>query len=161
MGPAFAVIGAVAAVGGTVLSYNAQKKAARASQRQQELQTQRSNRQSIREAQLRRAQALAAAASMGAVGGSAVAGGIASLGSQLGSGLGFSSQMSSLSADIEKYQSRAAMWGAVASMGGSLFQAGGGFGAFGQKSDTSSKAPTAAHHPVPRNTFAPSYGGGR
>jgi hypothetical protein len=64
---------------------------------------------------------------MGALGGSALAGGLGSLGSQLGSGLGFSSQMSGLSADIEKFQNRAATWGAVASMGGSLFQAGGGF----------------------------------
>ncbi len=159
MGPAIAVIGAVAAVGGTVMAYSAQKKAAKAAQRQQELSTQRSNRQSIREAQLRRAQALAAAASMGAMGGSAVAGGIASLGSQLGSGLGFSNQMSALSADIEKYQGKAAMWGAVASMGGNLFQAGGGFSAF-QKADTGSKAPTHSN-PQWANPNLHSFGGGR
>lgn len=127
MGPVAAVIGAVATVGGTVMQYKAQKKAAAASRRQQDLSTQRSNRQSIREAQLQRAQAIAAGASMGALGGSALAGGLGSLGSQLGSGLGFSSQMSGLSADIEKFQQRAATWGAVAGMGGSLFQLGGGF----------------------------------
>ncbi len=127
MGPVAAVIGAVATVGGTVMQYKAQKKAAAASRRQQDLSTQRSNRQSIREAQLARAQAIAAGASMGALGGSALAGGLGSLGSQLGSGLGFSSQMSGLSADIEKFQQKAAMWGGVASMGGSLFQLGGGF----------------------------------
>lgn len=127
MGPVAAVIGAVATVGGTVMQMKAQKKAAAASRRQQDLSTQRSNRQSIREAQLQRAQAVAAGASMGALGGSALAGGLGSLGSQLGSGLGFSSQMSGLSADIEKFQQRAATWGAVASMGGSLFQLGGGF----------------------------------
>lgn len=127
MGPVAAVIGAVATVGGTVMQYKAQKKAAAASRRQQDLSTQRSNRQSIREAQLQRAQAVAAGASMGALGGSALAGGLGSLGSQLGSGLGFSSQMSGLSADIEKFQQRAATWGAVAGMGGSLFQLGGGF----------------------------------
>jgi len=127
MGPVAAVIGAVATVGGTVMQMSAQKKAAAASKRQQDLSTTRSNRQSIREAQLQRAQAIAAGASMGAIGGSAMAGGLGSLGSQLGSGLGFSSQMSGLSADIEKFQNRAATWGAVASMGGALFQAGGGF----------------------------------
>lgn len=127
MGPVAAVIGAVASVAGTVVSYNAQKKAAAASRQQQELATSRSNRQAIREAQLKRAQAIAAGAAMGGLGGSAMAGGLSSLGSQLGSGLGFSSQMSGLSADIEKFQQRAATWGAIASMGGSLFQAGGGF----------------------------------
>ena len=140
MGPIAAVIGAVATVGGTVMQYKAQKKAAAASKRQQDLSTQRSNRQSIREAQLQRAQAVAAGASMGALGGSALAGGLGSLGSQLGSGLGFSSQMSGLSADIEKFQQKAAMWGAVAGMGGSLFQLGGGFD--GLKAAMPKRAPT-------------------
>ena len=61
MGPVAAVIGAVATVGGTVMQMKAQKKAAAASRRQQDLSTQRSNRQSIREAQLQRAQAVAVA----------------------------------------------------------------------------------------------------
>ena len=142
MGPVVAVIGAVATVGGTIMAHNAQKKAARAAQKQQDLSTQRSNRQAIREAQLRRAATIAAGASMGAMGGSALAGGLSSLGAQLGSGLGFSSQMSGLSAEISKYQQKAEMWGSVASMGGSLFQAAGGFDAFGSKADTSGKPPT-------------------
>jgi hypothetical protein len=162
MGPVAAVIGAVATVGGTIMAYSAQKKAAKAAQRQQELSTQRSNRQSIREAQLKRAQAIAAGASMGALGGSALAGGLGSLGAQLGSGLGFSSQMSSLSADINKYSQKAETWGAVASMGGSLFQAAGGFDAFGNKSDTANKAPTATPRYNPNRTpMTYSYGGGR
>ncbi|RTL05366.1 hypothetical protein EKK58_08170 [Candidatus Dependentiae bacterium] len=149
MGPVAAVIGAVATVGGTVLQYGAQRQAAKAARKQQELNTQRSNRQAIREAQLRRAEALAAASSMGALGGSAIAGGLGSLGSQLGSGLGFSSQMSSLSADIEKFQQKAAMWGAVAGMGGSLFQAGGGFDglstAFNKQPKQAPQPPMVSH----------------
>ena len=149
MGPVAAVIGAVATVGGTVMQYSAQKKAAKAAQRQQNLSTQRSNRQAIREAQLQRAQAIAAGASMGALGGSALAGGLGSLGAQLGSGLGFSSQMSSLSNDINKFQQRAATWGAIASMGGSLFQANDGFDgvktAFQPKP---TRAPTPSMAPV-------------
>lgn len=160
MGPVAAVIGAVAAVGGTVLAYNAQKKAAKSTRRQQELSTQRSNRQAIRETQLRRAEALAAAASMGALGGSSIAGGTSSLGSQLGSGLGFSSHMSSLSADIEKYTQRASMWGSIASMGSSVFSAAGGFDAFGAKGDTSTKAPTKAPMAIPAWN-PPPHGGGR
>ena len=149
MGPVAAVIGAVATVGGTVMQYSAQRKAAKAAQRQQNLSTQRSNRQAIREAQLQRAQAIAAGASMGALGGSALAGGLGSLGAQLGSGLGFSSQMSSLSNDINKFQQRASTWGAIASMGGSLFQANDGFDgvktAFQPKP---TRAPTPSMAPV-------------
>lgn len=148
MGPVAAVIGAVATVGGTVMQYSAQKKAAKAAKRQQDLSTTRSNRQAIREAQLQRAQAIAAGASMGAIGGSALAGGLGSLGSQLGSGLGFSSQMSGLSADIEKFQQKAAMWGAVAGMGGTLFQLGGGFDAF-RKQPTKAPTPSMIPQKVP------------
>lgn len=155
MGPVAAVIGAVASVGGTVASMSAQKKAAKASKKQQDLSTTRSNRQAIREAQLQRAQTVAAGASMGALGGSALAGGLGSLGSQLGSGLGFSSQMSGLSADIEKFQNRAATWGAVASMGGSLFQAGGGFD--GLRAAMPKKAPTPDMAPQ-RNSHAARIG---
>ena len=158
MGPVAAVIGAVATVGGTVMQYNAQKKAAKAAQRQQNLSTQRSNRQAIREAQLQRAQAIAAAASMGALGGSALAGGLGSLGAQLGSGLGFSSQMSSLSNDINKFQQRASTWGAIAGMGGSLFQAAGGFDAFGQAFNKQpTKAPIPAMMTSPRPRPNPRY----
>lgn len=155
MGPIAAVIGAVASVGGTIASMSAQKKAAKASKKQQDLSTTRSNRQAIREAQLQRAQAVAAGSSMGALGGSALAGGLGSLGSQLGSGLGFSSQMSGLSADIEKFQQRAATWGAVASMGGSLFQAGGGFD--GLRAAIPQKAPTPPMTPQ-RNSHAARIG---
>lgn len=125
------VVGAVATVAGTVASVNAQKKAARLQQEQQTLATRRSSRQAIREAQIRRAQTRSSAQALGVVGGSAEAGGMASLGSQLGSALGFSSQMSGLSKQIGMAQSRANTAGAVANLGSSVFQAAGGFGAFG------------------------------
>ena len=158
MGPVAAVIGAVATVGGTVMQYSAQKKAAKAAQRQQNLSTQRSNRQAIREAQLQRAQAIAAGASMGALGGSALAGGLGSLGAQLGSGLGFSSQMSSLSNDINKFQQRAATWGAIAGIGGNLFQAGEGFDGLGQAFNKQpTKAPTPPIMTSPRPKPNPWY----
>lgn len=136
MGPAALVIGAVASVGGTVLSYNAQRKAARAQERQQTLATQRSQRQAIREAQIRRAQAISAGAQLGGLGGSALEGGTSSLGSQLGSGLGFSTQMSDLSRQITKYSSQAQTWGSVANLGMSMWQS------RPAGSDTGSKAPT-------------------
>ena len=126
-----AIIGAVASVGGTIASVSAQRKASRLQQQQQTLATRRSQREAVREAQIRRAQTMASAQAFGAVGGSAVAGGTASLGSQLGGALGFSSQMSGLSKQIGIAQSRAATAGAVANLGGSVFQAAGGFDAFG------------------------------
>lgn len=159
MPQALAVVGAVTSVAGTVMSYNAQRKAAKASQRQQDLATSRSNRQAIREAQLRRAQAMNAAAQMGALSGSAVEGGVGGLSSQLGSGLGFSSQMSGISADIAKYSQRANTWSAVASIGTGLFKLGGGFNTLGGmlKNDTSGSQPTK----FPLTQGMRNYGGGR
>ena len=137
MPPALAVIGAVASVGGTLAAVNQQKKAvafqqqaAVKQQEQQNLATRRSQRQAIREAQIRRAQAAAAAQGLGASGGSSIAGGT----SQTGSALGFSTQMSGLSSDIAMLGgranaavSRANTFGAVAGIGSTLFQMGGGF----------------------------------
>jgi hypothetical protein len=141
MGPALPVISAVATVGGTIASYSAQRKAAKAQQKQQELSTQRSQRQAIREAQIRRAQAISAGAQLGGLGGSALEGGLSSLGSQLGSGLGFSTQMSALSADISKYSSLAQTFGGIANLGLMGMQR---YGApsMGTSSETTTKAPT-------------------
>jgi hypothetical protein len=127
MAPALAVIGAVASVGGTVMAVNQQKKAAALTQRQQELATRRSQRQAIREAQIRRAQTLASAQALGGAGGSGAAGGTASLTSQVGGALGFSGQMSGLSKEIGVAQTKASTYGAVAGLGGTLFTELGGF----------------------------------
>lgn len=128
-----AVVGAGAAVYGTVKSVKAQKQAAQLQQQQQMLATRQSNRAAMREAQLRRAQTLSSAQALGAVGGSAVSGGISSLGSQLGGSFGFSSQMSGLSKEIGMAQGRATNANAISSIGGSIFQAAGGFDAFKKK----------------------------
>ena len=144
MGPIFTVIGAVAAVAGTAIAYNSQKKASRTAQRQQELQTARERRQAIRETQIRRAQTVAAGAQQGGLGGSSIAGGLSSLGSQLGSGLGFSTAMSAMSSDINRYNQRAATWSSIAGIGSSIFQAGGGWDTL---ADTFKKKPTAPNTP--------------
>jgi hypothetical protein len=137
------------------MAYKSQKKVAADQRKQQALATDRSNRESIREAQLRRAMAIASASSMGALGGSAVAGGLGSLGSQLGSGLGFSSQMSGISRNIEKNSQSANTWSSIASIGGTVFQAVGGFDAFGKRADTSGSVPT----PAPNNLMRDPYPG--
>jgi len=56
---------------------------------QQQAQAARSRRSALREAQIKRAQALVRSQAVGGAGGSGVAGGLSSLNSQLGSGLGF------------------------------------------------------------------------
>lgn len=118
MPPAIGVIGAVASVVGTVASISASRKAAAAQQKQQQLQRRRSSRQAIREAQIRRSQAIATAQGAGALGSSAVAGGVGSLQSQLGEQMGFSSQYSALSNIVTQQKSRADMFAGIANFGG-------------------------------------------
>ena len=124
------VVGATAAVVGTIQAGKAQKRSAAAQRQQQQLQSRRSQRQAVREAQIRRAQGQVQAGALGVTGGSGLAGGQASLSSQLGGNLGFAGQMSGLSQEISMQQSRAQTAGAIAGLGGSIFSAAGGFGAF-------------------------------
>lgn len=130
--PVIAAVGAVAGVVGTVQSQRAQKKASAAQQRQQELATRRSRRQAIRQAQIARAQSVASAAATGATGSSAALGGQGSIGSQLGSGLGFSTQMSGLSREISTQTTRAQTGQALAGLGFTAFSAAGGFDSLGK-----------------------------
>ena len=119
-----AVVGAGAAVVGTINANKAQKRQARAQEQQQQVSTRHQRRQGIREAQLARAQSVATASAQGATGSSAALHGVGSIGSQLGSGLGFSTQMSGISSEINS-AARAAQRGAqLASIGGTLFNFG-------------------------------------
>jgi hypothetical protein len=118
MGPIAQVVAAVATVAGTVGQYNSQKKAADIQNTQNTLQTRRSAVLAIREAQMKRAAVVNEAQGQGAMGGSAVAGGMSSLGSQLGSGLGFAAQYSNLSRDLSKAQQNADLFGTIAKVGG-------------------------------------------
>jgi hypothetical protein len=117
----FAVIGATASVVGTVQSNRAQKKAAGAQRQQQQLQSRRSQRQAVREAQIRRAQGQVQAGALGVTGGSGLAGGQASLSSQLGGNIGFAGQMSGLSQEISMQQGRAQQGQALAGLGMQVF----------------------------------------
>ena len=129
------VIGAVATVGGTAYSINRGNKADRANrasqrvqEQQQKVSTRESRRQGIRGAQLARAQAVAGAYASGTEGSSSAIGGIGAIQSQLGQQLGFSTQMSGLSDQINYYNRVAgkatyqAQQGAnVASLGSKLY----------------------------------------
>lgn len=119
-----------------------------------------------------RANALGAAANLGALGGSGIAGGVSSLASQVGSEMGFSTQMSGLSRDISDAQMRAMRWQAIGqnwsalgNLGASVFNAAGGFDAFrgGGNTPTSpaqavpQTRPTARPQALPINSANP-YG---
>ncbi len=119
---------AVATAGATIYGVSQQNKAARAQERQQQVQARRSQRQAIRQAQIQQAQQRAVAQGMGVVGGSGVAGGAASLSSQLGAGLGYSAQMSGLSREISMASQRASTAQGVAGLSSQVFSSLGGFG---------------------------------
>jgi len=115
-------IGLALLAAGTVVSVSEQKKASEAQRRQQGLSARRSQRQAIREAQIRRAQSQVQAGAMGVTGGSGLAGGQASLSSQLGSNIGFAGQMSGLNQQITMAQSKAQTAGDIAGLGLSVIQ---------------------------------------
>jgi len=85
-----------------------QKKARRAQQRQQELQSRRQRIRAVRQQQIAASQARAAAAGLGGLETSGFRGGQSALQSNLGAGLGFSTEMSGLSRNISMFQQKAA-----------------------------------------------------
>jgi hypothetical protein len=66
---------------------------------------------------------MAAGQAFGVSGSSGVSGGTSSLGSQLGGSLGFSSQMSGLSASISSLGQKASNLGAISNLGFTVFGA--------------------------------------
>lgn len=119
-------ISAGAGAGGTIKAQSEQKKATRAAQKQQVEQNRRSQRQALREAQIRKAQTQQTATATGAQFGSGLAGGISSLGSQVGSTLGFSSMMSGLNKTIAMAGANAEFGAAVGNLGFKAFDTLGG-----------------------------------
>lgn len=120
-------VGAVASVVGTASSVRAQREGLELQQEQEKRSIARSRRKAVREAQVRRATALASADAQGAGGSSGEAGGIGSLSSQLGEASGFSTSQSGLSREITKTLGRAATAGSIAALGGTVYN----FGAAG------------------------------
>jgi hypothetical protein len=116
MSPVLAVISAVS----TVASISASSKASKASAGQQALQAARERRQAFRQTQIQRAQMMNSGVSTGGQDGSALAGGQASLSSQLGTNLGYGTQMSGISRQINMYNARASMFEGIAGLAGGL-----------------------------------------
>lgn len=138
MAPAVIIAGAGLAVSayGTTKSISAQKKAAKANDKQfkaqqgmDNLRAARERAQAIRAARLSRGQAQQNAVNQGAQGTSISLGGLGSIDSQLAGNLSFLDQYNSLSdqasiqaGKVAKYQSKAQVAGQVAQLGMEVFQ---------------------------------------
>jgi hypothetical protein len=128
-------------VGTQFIAQQKQAKAAKKSAKEQAKITQaeniRARRRTIREARIKRGQALNVGAQIGAGEGSGLAGGLSGIGSQLGANIGFlggteriQSKISSLSQKQASAAQLGAIGGGIAGIGGSLFGAAGGINAF-------------------------------
>lgn len=124
--PVLMAVSAGAAVVGTVASYSQQKKAGKLQEQQQEANYRRERMQAIRQAQIQRASAMMSSVGAGSSESSGALGGIGAVSSQLGTQMGFGSQMSSLSQGINAANRNASMWGGVASIGMAGFNTFGG-----------------------------------
>ena len=94
-----------------------EKKRFNLEKKRQEVDTRYKRRKLIREAQLQRAAATASAFGSGAFFGSGLAGGLSSLTSQVGEGLGHSTQMSGLARDINKTNQKISNLQGLAALG--------------------------------------------
>lgn len=124
--PVIAAVSGAVGIAGTVMAHNQQKKASKAAEQQQLLQDRRQRMQAIRSAQIQRASAIMSSIGAGSSESSGAMGGIGSIGSQLGTELGFGSQMSNLSGDINRANRSASMWSGVAGLGMTGFNMAGG-----------------------------------
>lgn len=140
--PMLMAVSGVAAVAGTVMSYNQQKKAGELAQQQQEVNYRRERMQAIRQAQIQRAQAIMSSVGAGSSESSGAAGGIGSISSQLGTQMGFGSQMSELTQGINQANQSASMWGGVANLGMTGFNMFGGGDWLKSKVGGSTPSPT-------------------
>lgn len=131
--------GAVAGVVGTVQAGNAAKKSARLQQRTQELQQKRQRRAAIRSNMIASARARASAQASGVVQSSGLEGAVGSGRSQLGSELGFGTQMSGLSGQITELGIKEQKYSQIASLGFGAMN----FGLSGQGQQFFNKLPNA------------------
>lgn len=121
-----AVVGAGAAIAGTIISARAQAKAAGIQKQQRNLEANRRRRQSVREARLARGRVINTAALTGTSGSSGEAGATGSISSQLASNLSFLDEQVGLGNALAEQQGKAATFGSISKIGLSLFNLAGG-----------------------------------
>lgn len=147
MSPVVTVVASVAGLYQQRKAVKAQERAAQAQAgiaqeqaRQQEVAATASRRRTVREAQLRRARALASAEALGATGSSAVGGGFSSLSSQLAGGLGYQTQMTGISRNISGLSQQAGFAMADARKATGMANLFGGLAQFSQDLTTMSQS---------------------
>lgn len=121
-----AVIGAGAAVAGTIISARAQSKAAKIQKQQRNLVANRRRREAVRRARIERGDVAATAAFTGTTDTSGAAGAIGSISSQLTSNLSFLDQTVGLGNALAEQQGKATTFGAISKIGRKLFDIAGG-----------------------------------
>lgn len=121
-----AVVGAGAAVAGTIISAKQQANAAKVQKQQRNLEASRRRRSAVREARIARGQVVNQAAITGTSGSSAEAGALGSISSQLSSNLSFLDQAVGLGDQLAGFQGAANIFGSISRIGTSIFQAAGG-----------------------------------
>jgi hypothetical protein len=107
---ATAVIGAAVSLFTGMQSLSAQKKAAKAAQKQQELADSRERRKLLRQSQIVQGQATNTAASIGGLGSSGLMGGLSNVTNQAQSQIGYQNQSSQLANLQSKYLQQANQW---------------------------------------------------
>lgn len=121
-----AVVGAGAAIAGTVISARARSKAAKIQKQQRNLEANRRRREAVRNARIARGGVINAAALSGLSGSSAEAGATGSITSQLSSNLSFLDQQVGLGNELAEQQGKAATFGSISKIGLNLFNVAGG-----------------------------------
>ena len=125
-------------------SYQAQIQSQKLEQRKQDMAAARERRQQYRQARMARAQIAATSGAAGTAQTSGAIGGRGSVGSQAGGNVSYLNQQQGMTqrqsifniasataqGQANKASSKASMWGGISSLGGSIFGAAGGFGAF-------------------------------
>lgn len=134
---------AAASAVSSIQAGKATQKQYQAEARKAEIQNIRSVRQQIREARLSQAAMTNVAAQTGAMGSSALAGGVSSVGAQLAGNVSYMSDIArentaigAAASEAAGYQSQAALFGAVGSIAGTIFEARGGFKALTKPTGT-------------------------
>ena len=124
---ALMAVSATAAVVGTADAMAQRRKSSNLQVQAATLQNRRSQRQALREQQIKQSQMKVGAQALGASGGSGLSGGLSGLSSQLGSNMGYSGQLSGINNSITMANQAAANSQGIADFGGLVFKTASGF----------------------------------
>lgn len=148
-GLAVSIIGAAGSAATSYMASKEAKKQAKEEKKRQELEQRRERLKTIREGRIKRAQTLNTGAQIGATGSSGLSGGLSSTSSQVGTNLGYSTQVEGINDNIYKSSKRIASLQQLGSISSGIGSIGGAvFGNAGAISNAfSSPTPSLASTP--------------